>query len=295
MTPEERAYREEVARQIAAQLRLKRNTFAEIERLLTISEDTILEILAGAPTDYQSWYLPQLQQSIQEALQAFQSQGPAILDQGMDDGVLMGAAMVDGPLAAAGIDLVGLGAPAVNPQQLVAMRSFALERIRDVTVEIANRIGDQLAQVMTGVQTVDEAVTEIQAILDAGRRRARTIVYDQIGKAYSVASHDRLKQAGQVVPGLKKQWRRSGKVHPRMPHVRADGQIRAIDEPFDVNGVKLMHPRDPAGPLGETINCGCVELPYKDSWTMSTPGNRPITPEEAIRDPGLFQQYLAAR
>lgn len=293
MTPEERAYREEVARQIAAQLRLKRNAFSEIERLLRVSEDQILEILAGAPTDYQSWYLPQLQRSIQEALQAFQSQGPAILDQGMDDGVLMGAAMVDGPLAAVGIDLEGLGVPAVNPQQLVAMRSFALERIRDVTVELANRIGDQLAMVMTGVQTVDEAVTEIQAILDAGRRRARTIVYDQIGKAYSVASHDRLRQARGVVPGLKKQWRRSGKAHPRMPHVRADGQIREIDEPFDVNGVKLMHPRDPAGPLGETINCGCVELPYKDTWAMSTPGERPITPEEAIRDQGLLQLFLA--
>ena len=52
-----------------------------------------------------------------------------------------------------------------------------------------------------------------------------------------------------------------------------------------MNGVALMYPRDPAGPPGETINCGCSSLPFMEVWEVSDPGRRPFTDEELARSP----------
>jgi len=48
----------------------------------------------------------------------------------------------------------------------------------------------------------------------------------------------------------------------RDSHAKADGQIVAIDEPFDVGGEKIMYPGDPAGSAECVINCRCTVLPY---------------------------------
>lgn len=45
----------------------------------------------------------------------------------------------------------------------------------------------------------------------------------------------------------------------RAAHARADGQVRDVDQPFDVDGEKLMFPRDASlgASLGNLINCRC--------------------------------------
>jgi hypothetical protein len=119
----------------------------------------------------------------------------------------------------------------------------------------------------------------------AGRGRALTIVRTELGRAYSVAGQQRFDQAREVLPGLQKQWRRSGKIHSRASHDRADGQVRPVDQPFDVAGVQLRFPRDPRGPAKETINCGCTSLPFMASWEVATPGRLPFTPTELAARP----------
>ena len=79
---------------------------------------------------------------------------------------------------------------------------------------------------------------------------------------------------------MKKQWRRSGKIHSRLTHDLADGQVVDADKPFIVGGVKMMYPRDPTAPVSETINCGCVCLPYMDDWEVEHPADVPFTVEE---------------
>jgi uncharacterized protein with gpF-like domain len=43
-------------------------------------------------------------------------------------------------------------------------------------------------------------------------------------------------------------------------HVEADGQERALDEPFLVSGELLDHPGDPSGSAGNVINCRCAVI-----------------------------------
>lgn len=80
---------------------------------------------------------------------------------------------------------------------------------------------------------------------------------------------------------MKKQWRRSGKIHSRWQHDAADGQVQPPGEPFVLgNGVKIRYPHDPQAPASETINCGCVLLPWKEGWDVATPGAKPFSEEE---------------
>lgn len=292
LTPAERAAREAMARQVAAGLRLRKNTFGEIERLLKVAGDRVAAILSAAPTDYESWYLPQLQQAIQQALEDVRREAPAALDRAFDQALETGAATVTAPLAAAGFNLAGIG-PVISPDQLLAMKSFALDRIRDVITQMANRIGDQLALTVTGAQSVSDTLDEVQFVLGAARRRAQTIVYTEVGRAYGVAAQERQLQAQALVPGLKKQWRRSRKIHSRATHDAIDGQIQDVDQPFVLpNGIRLMHPRDPKGPAAETINCGCVSLPYMESWSVREPGRVPYTEGEILMDSRKFQEFM---
>ncbi len=120
----------------------------------------------------------------------------------------------------------------------------------------------------------------------ARRGRALTIVRTELGRAYSVAGQQRFDQAHEVLPGLQKQWRRSGKIHSRASHDRADGQVRDVDKPFDVAGVQLRFPRDPLAPAQETINCGCTSLLFMASWEVVTPGRLPFTPADPSDDAG---------
>jgi hypothetical protein len=135
---------------------------------------------------------------------------------------------------------------------------------------------------MMGAQSAGDTVANVRNLFKKqGRSRALTIVRTELGRAYSVASHQRKTQAAEYLPGLKKQWRRSGKVHSRVAHDTIDGQIRDVDQPFTLgNGKQLMFPRDPQADVAETINCGCDELPYMESWDVKTPGRKPFSAEE---------------
>ena len=94
-----------------------------------------------------------------------------------------------------------------------------------------------------------------------------------------------MSQAVEELPGLRERWRRSGKIHSRLTHDVADGQVQPVDESFRVSGRRLMFPRDPAGPPVETTNCGCQSLPWMEEWDVQHPGRRAYTARARALDP----------
>lgn len=56
-------------------------------------------------------------------------------------------------------------------------------------------------------------------------QRAATIVRSEVTRALALAAQERLVQAAPLMPGLGKQWRRSGKTHSRWNHDLMDGQV----------------------------------------------------------------------
>ena len=112
----------------------------------------------------------------------------------------------------------------------------------------------------------------------------------EVSRAFALASEQRLTQAAAKVPGLQKQWRRSGKIHSRWTHDLMDGQVVDAGKTFKVPSMEggfdmMLHPHDPTAPADQIINCGCVALPYRASWAVATPGAKPFTELELTLDP----------
>lgn len=286
----ERARREVLRKQSAIQ----RDTANEIIRLLKTARDRIRETLSAQPTDYERWQLPQLQQAIEQRLAEFERAASRAAAGGSSAAAQAGLELVDAPLRAGGLSIVGV-APGIDTRQLEAMKHFMTDRLKGLAARAIDRINTELGMVILGVQTPGEAIDKVARILgDESRQRAITIVRTEIGRAFSSAAHERMKAAATKLPGLKRLWRRSGKIHSRPEHDALDGEVRGVDEPWEVidkSGeiVKLLYPRDPKAPPGQTINCGCEALPFMESWGIEAAAvpfeDREMPPRELMRNP----------
>ena len=284
-----RAFNTEAARAERERARIERDTTVEIRDLVAEAQDRIAARLAGDASDFARWLDPQLQRSLGAVLDDLGARTGETLAAGAERSWDAGIAGVDAPLdAALSLDAPGVeirsALASVDRRQLEATRTWLTGKMRDVTAATARRVNTELAQVMLGVESPSDAVTRIAGMLDSDRRRAITIARTELGRAYSHAGQARMAQARRTLPGLRKQWRRSGKLHERPGHVAMDGQLRDVDEAYTTpEGLELAYPRDPTAPPGETVNCGCQSLPYMESWeqagALRHPGARPA--EEA--------------
>lgn len=125
-----------------------------------------------------------------------------------------------------------------------------------------------------------EIMQEIQHGLDAGETRrqlmariaskwdeistgrAETIANTETSAAFNYARDKAMREAGVT----HKRWLHSMSPlikEPRPTHLEADGQVRPIDKPFNIGGVKMMMPGDESAGPEEVINCHCVAIPVE--------------------------------
>ncbi|MCU7841913.1 MAG: hypothetical protein KZQ94_21390, partial [Candidatus Thiodiazotropha sp. (ex Troendleina suluensis)] len=209
-------FKKELKQQLKSGLRIRRDTYGELITLLRQAEADIIQTLSNSPTQWETLYLTQLQQQIKSTLKEIEVRMASSIAEGANASWQAGVNLIDKPLGAGGVQISGL-MPQISTDQLTAMRFFMVDRIKDVPIQIANKISGQLGLTMMGAQSVGETVTNVQNLFkNQGRSRALTIVRTELGRAYSVASHLRMQQAVEHVPGMRKQWRRSGKVHSRV-------------------------------------------------------------------------------
>ena len=261
-------FRAERRNQVARRAAIIRDTQAEIFRLLDLAEQQIKTRIANAHTDWETFFLPQLQSQIRAAMSTFASEaGPATAGSA-STAWQAGIHLVDKPIAAGGIQIAAY-LPAIDTRQLVAMQAFQTSLMSDIGTTLANRINAELGLVAIGSQPQSQAITQIEGHLKTGgRSRATTILRTELGRVYATATQERMSQATKRLPGLQKEWRRSGKVHSRPAHNAMNGQRVGVNERFVIpfSGVHLRYPRDPNAPAAETINCGCESLPWMASW-----------------------------
>lgn len=283
------AFQSQIVQRLRQRAALLIGTEREVIALLKTAQQQITERLAAQPTDYERWQLPQLLTQIEATLQGATTSGATKVDQALRTAWQQGEDFVDKPLAAGGQN-VELRLPLLDTQVLTALRSFTTERIKDIGSQALASINQALGLVTLGAVTPFDAMKRVQAVLgDTGTRRATTIVRTELGRAFALASEQRLEQAAQLVPGLQKQWRRSGKLHSRTNHDAIDGQLVDAGKPFRLLGasggiVRMMHPHDPKAPIEEVINCGCIALPRVPGLAPAIPAAKPYTDEEIKRD-----------
>lgn len=290
MTPEQKAFDAAIKQRLAERGALLLSTESSVIEQLKAARAQILEQMAGQPSDFAQWRLPQLLAQIDAVLSGSLGRAATTADAGLRSAWQQGEDFIDKPLAAGGL-AVETQLPLLDGAVLQQLRTFAAMRFKDVATEAATKIGRQLGLVTLGAQTPFEAIKQIQALLgNESPRRATTIVRTEVSRAFALASDQRLTQAAAKVPGLQKQWRRSGKIHSRWTHDLMDGQVVDAGKTFKVPSMEggfdmMLHPHDPTAPAGQNISCGCIALPYRASWAVATPGAKPFSGLELKLDP----------
>lgn len=270
MTPDEkRAYAKAQRIAVAERKKLMEATRKDLVALLKEAREKTVLVLAGAPSEYQQWQATALQSEIDRVLVDLGRKSGDIAAAAAGKAWAGGLNVVDAPLAAIGIVP---GYTHLDTNQLLAMRSFMVDRIADISTVAASTIKRSLGLAMMGSNTIPETIAAVTTALgDISSNRATTIVRTELGRVWSVAADERAKQANEAGIKMDKIWRRSGKLYPRLAHNLADGRRIPIDEAFTINGHKMRFPHDPKAPASETINCGCICL-YRP---RDTPGTLP--------------------
>ncbi len=288
VTPEEKAFGAAVKERLRERARLLLSNQAAVIAELQAAKTRIIEILAGQPSDWQRWQLPQLLGQINAVLQGATGSAAVATDAALRQAWQQGEDLVDKPFAAAGLN-IELQLPLLDVQVLTQLRSFTALRLADVATEVSAKIGRQLSLVTIGAQSPFEAIQAVQKLLGTPTtQRASTIVRTEVSRAFALASEQRMVQAAAITP-LKKMWRRSGKIMSRWNHDAVDGQLVDVGKPFvlpSLGGtIKMMHPHDPRAPAEEVINCGCIAIPRPTGWAALKPGAKPFTERELALNP----------
>lgn len=271
----------------AERRRLLENTRAELVTLLNKARGDIVLVLADAPTDYQQWHLAELQKEIDRVLTDLGQASGRVISDAAGRAWEGGVNAIDGPMKVASIRVA---LPHLNTAQLMAMRTFMVDRIADISTVAASKIRQALGLTMIGSQNVHETIGRVTDILgETSRARATAIVRTELSRAWAYASHERALQAADEGISMDKIWRRSGKVHSRLAHDLADGRRVAVDEAFVINGHSMRFPHDPKAPASETINCGCICLYRPRAMKGTLPDKRPYTADELAQNPNKQQ------
>jgi len=128
----------------------------------------------------------------------------------------------------------------------------------DVT-KLKTIITNEITRGIASGMLYSDIIRNVANVSKAPLDRARTIVRTEAGRVQEQATMDEAIKAKQAGADVVKQWSaiRDGKT--RKTHRMLDGQIRELDEPFEVNGHKAMYPHG-FGIAKEDINCRCTTL-----------------------------------
>ncbi len=288
-----RAFEQALLQTLRNRARLVTGVQADAAKRLKTLAGAMAALLAEQPAEWQQWQITDIQRQVQALIEGLEGDLTPAVDTALQTAWSLGQAAVDGPLAAASVQ-VEMYLPQLNPTVLTALRSFTAGRIKDLAAQAAGAVDQAIHLTVLGAQTPGQAINQVKAALggtDAATvQRARRIVNTSLGEAYAVAQQQRMEQSAELVPGLRKQWLRSGKIHSRWNHDAMDGVSVPVKEHFKVPTkglgvfVKMLHPHDPKAPPGEVINCGCVARPWLDRWGLK-PGTGPFSDREKELNP----------
>lgn len=270
MTPEERRrrIREAIRRQV--ERRGLAVTAGVLDLLGTLAQlqEEIRQTLAGQPSDFDAWRLPELLAQVDRHIERWTRRAIGVTDRLIEEAWERGPAMIDAPLAAAEIRIGGT----ILPRSLLEeLQSYTADKIKDVGPVARRRIENHVRLGVLGGRTPHQVMEGVGRVVDGPGPmkfvsfRAETITRTEMGRVHSAAADRRHQAAAKLLPGLGKEWRWSGK--SRALHRAINGQKRAVGEPFELpDGVKMQYPRAAGAPVEHVANCGCESLPWMADW-----------------------------
>jgi hypothetical protein len=127
------------------------------------------------------------------------------------------------------------------------------------TKTLKNAISAEITRGLAAGMAHSEIARNIAFQAKAPLSRAKTIVRTESHRIAQASAYDAQKVAVSKGAKVVKQWMSTLDGNTRNSHRRLDGQIREVDEPFEMGGKKAMYPGDFGDPA-EDCNCRCQLL-----------------------------------
>lgn len=125
--------------------------------------------------------------------------------------------------------------------------------------KLNNAVRSEISRGISAGLSYNEIARNIANASKAPKGRAATIVRTESHRIREESRNDARDMAKKKGADVVKQWDATLDGDTRKSHRKLDGQIREVDEPFEVDGKKAMYPGDFGRPE-EDINCRCISL-----------------------------------
>lgn len=127
------------------------------------------------------------------------------------------------------------------------------------TKKLKTAISSEITRGIASGLPHSDIARNIAAHAKAPLSRAKTIVRTESHRIQQASAYDAQKTAVSKGAKVVKQWMSTLDGKTRSTHRKLDGQIREVDEPFELGGMKAMYPGDFGDPA-EDCNCRCQLL-----------------------------------
>lgn len=172
-------------------------------------------------------------------------------------------------------DIQGQGIPLtvpINQNQVVNIINTPVddlklsERIYENTSKLKKVLKSEIARGISNNYSYWDIARNISSIGQIDLYKAQRIARTEGHRVQEESRYEAQKQAKKKGADIVKQWDSTLDSRTRESHRKLDGQIKELDEPFEINGHKAMYPGKFGRPE-EDINCRCVSL-QRAKWAL---------------------------
>lgn len=132
--------------------------------------------------------------------------------------------------------------------------------------KLKKSISAEISRGLASDMSYEDITRNIANTTRAPLSRARTIVQTETHRIKQASAFDAQVKAKGKGADVVKQWNSTLDGETRKTHRKLDGQIREVDEPFEMDGQKAMYPGEFGDPA-EDCNCRCVSL-TRAKWAL---------------------------
>lgn len=159
-----------------------------------------------------------------------------------------------------------LDEPVPSPEELDQVLDPYEEETRPLVEEVGNHLSEaattSLAEGVANGESLDELKARMRTVFsDTGSQlgpvRSERIAQTEANRAWNAGVQAAAEALSGPARPLVKQWRTMDDDRVRRDHRDANGQLRLLDEAFDVGGFSMRYPGDPTAPASLVINCRC--------------------------------------
>ena len=235
------------------------------ERIKTMQADELMENRV-----YRTQYQEALKGQIEAILEKLHTQEYETIEDYLKDSYTNG-------LVAAVYSLHGQGIPLILPidqrqvvKALVTESEISEGLYKTLGVDTKNLrdvIAQEISRGIASNMPYSEIARNVANQTGIPMNRARSIVITESHRIQEEASQDARVEAKKRGADVVKMWDATLDGKTRDTHRRLDGQIREVDEPFEIDGKKAMQPGG-FGRAEEDCNCRCVAL-TRARWALN--------------------------